>query len=163
MRKFHKRGLTLCLVSTMFTISVQKVSIQDRSPESLVGWQPNPGRRGAVAILLSYVFTIVACTWSILHLNIPGPSEGLSRRLWRKFVATIMTVFLPEIVLAHANVEHRAAIESLKELDNIDYLEVSYEPWSWRRKRDSVSKMLRKVFCSCSARNSETEAASELG
>ena len=72
-----------------------------------------------------------------------------------------MTVFLPEVVLAHAIVERTAAIESLKELNDIVDLEVCYKPWSWRRMSNSVSEMLRRALCCCPARNSQTEAVSE--
>jgi hypothetical protein len=61
--------------------------------------------------------------------------------MWRKIWAAVLTVLLPETILAHAIVERAAAIKSLQELKNdhdrkIDDLEIS-EPWSlWTRLRD---------------------------
>ncbi|KUJ21103.1 uncharacterized protein LY89DRAFT_577963, partial [Mollisia scopiformis] len=87
---------------------------------SVVGWQPNSDRRGTLAILESCIFTILACTWTILHLNVPGPSDSAFRILRRKMALAIITVFLPEIILAHAMMERSAAILSLQELKALD-------------------------------------------
>ncbi|PMD22287.1 hypothetical protein NA56DRAFT_570893, partial [Hyaloscypha hepaticicola] len=111
-------------------------SANEDGSERLVPWQPNPSRRGALAIFESCIFTIVACTWSIQHLNVPAPDDRPSAQFWRKIGAAVMTVLLPETILAHAIVERAAAIQSLQELKNdpdrkIDDLEVS-EPWKWR-------------------------------
>jgi hypothetical protein len=77
-----------------------------------------------------------------------------------------MTVLLPEIVLAHAIVERAAAIQSLDELRDgeIDDLEVSYVPWSWRRVMGWIERMGRKALCCCSASTSgPSEATAEGG
>jgi hypothetical protein len=116
-----------------------------------VGWQSSPSRRGTVAILESCIFTILACTWSILHLNLPGPFDSASKRLWRKVCSAILTAFLPEIVLAHAIVERAAATQSLQELKalGIHDLEICYNPWSWRRAWEGAQYLLRMAMCCC--------------
>ena len=120
----------------------------------MVGWQPNPSRRGAPAILESCVFTIIACTWSILHLNVPAPSDSSSTRLRRKIWGAVLTVFMPEVVLAHAIVERSAAVEALKELRSVSGtdgvigdLDVDYVPWSWGHSMRGLLNALRKVLC----------------
>jgi len=122
--------------------------------ERLVPWQPNPSRRGALAILESCIFTIVACTWSIQHLNVPAPTDRPSAQVWRKIGAAVLTVLMPETMLSLAIVERAAAIQSLQELKNdpdskIDDLEV-LDPWTWRLAVASLWTRLRNLIGCCS-------------
>jgi hypothetical protein len=106
--------IQLCILLIFFTITVQSASAEEVSSERLVGWQPTLDRRGALGILESCLFTTVACTWSIQKLNVPAAMDSDSTKLRRKILHALMTVFLPEIVLAHAIMERAAAIESLR-------------------------------------------------
>lgn len=139
-------------------------SANEDGSERLVPWQPNPSRRGALAILESCIFTIVACTWSIQHLNVPAPHDWPSDQILRKIGAAVGTVLLPEAILAHAIVERAAAIQSLQELKNdpdrkIDDLEVS-DPWTWRLAVASLWTRLRNLICCSSV---QTPASPEAG
>lgn len=122
--------------------------------DKVVGWQPNPNRRGALSILESCIFTIIACTWSIQHLNVPAPWETAPEIRWRRIRHALMTLLMPEIVLAHAIVERAAAIQSLKELRDaeIEDLEVCYVPWSWRRSMSWLRQWLRRTLICRSGR-----------
>lgn len=40
------------------------------SNETLVGWTPEDGTRGSWSIIISSLFTIIACTWTVLHPRI---------------------------------------------------------------------------------------------
>lgn len=40
-----------------------------------VSWQAAPTRRGSWSIISSYLAIIFACTWTVQHLNGPGPEE----------------------------------------------------------------------------------------
>jgi hypothetical protein len=110
--------LALYIILIFFASAVQSALNGKLSEEPLVGWQPNPDRRGALSILKSCILTIIAYTWSIQHLNVPAPSGSRSTRLRRKIRHALMTIFLPEVVLPHAIVERAPAIEYLKELDD---------------------------------------------
>jgi hypothetical protein len=88
-------------------------SANEGDSERLVPWQPNPSRRGALAIRESCIFTVVACTWSIQHLNVPAPDDQPSNQILRKIKAAMLTMLLPEIMLSLAIVERAAAIQSL--------------------------------------------------
>ena len=131
--------------------------------ERLVPWQPNPSRRGALAILESCIFTIVACTWSIQHLNVPAPDDRPSAQIWRKIWAAVLTVLLPETMLSLAIVERAAAIQSLQKLKNdpdskIDDLEV-LDPWTWRLAVASLWARLRNLICCCSVQAPDSAEA----
>jgi hypothetical protein len=135
--------------------------------ERLVPWQPNPSRRGALAILESCIFTIFACTWSIQHLNVPAPDDRPSDQIWRKIEAAVLTVLLPETMLSLAIVERAGAIQSLQELKNdpdskIDDLEV-LDPWTWRLAVASLWTRLRNLICHRSVQTQGSpEAAFEM-
>jgi hypothetical protein len=77
----------------------------ESSQDELVGWQAIPTRRGTFDIIQSCFFTILACTWTIQHLNIPSPEDKPHEIRWRKFRWMLLTIFLPEFILAHAAVE----------------------------------------------------------
>jgi hypothetical protein len=56
-------------------------------PKVQTNFVSSPNTRGTLDILWSCVFTIIACTWTIQHLNIPEQrddvSERMDRRHWR--------------------------------------------------------------------------------
>ena len=74
-----------------------------------VGWTDNPDIRGTLDIISSCLFTIFACTWSVLHLNIPGPTDGAMTRLLRKIKWMIITVLAPEYIFYSAIRERKWA------------------------------------------------------
>jgi hypothetical protein len=117
---------------------------QDR-PESppgsnhqLVGWQDNPGRRGSLNILMNCAFTVLSCTWSIQHLNLPDPKDCFCRKLLRKSKWMLLTILLPELILAHAVLEFIMAVNSTKDMGGVDGVFVHY-PW-WLFKRQTQTK-----------------------
>ncbi|KAI0418917.1 hypothetical protein F5X98DRAFT_96117 [Xylaria grammica] len=99
-----------------------------------VGWQSSPGRRGTLTIIENCLFTIIACTWSIQHPNVPGLGEAGWRTLIRKCKWTVFTLFFPEFLMAHAILEFVMAVENMKSLDILGHLHDSL-PWFYRRVR----------------------------
>jgi hypothetical protein len=93
------------------TVTVADNSMDPDRPD-LSGWQANPARRGSLDILLNCVFTILACTWSIQHLNIPGPGDTWREELLRKIKWTLATIVLPELVITQAALEMAMATRS---------------------------------------------------
>ncbi|KAK6958252.1 hypothetical protein Daesc_001049 [Daldinia eschscholtzii] len=96
-----KLALLLCLMTATTGQNItQPLQSED---EGLVGWQPNPAQRGTINILESCIITIIACTWTIHHPNIPSqkPKTMLGNFLHHlKWMA--LTVLLPEFILAQA-------------------------------------------------------------
>jgi hypothetical protein len=62
----------------------------------------NPSHRGTLNILESCLFTIVLCTWSVLHLNVPALDDGSVTKLLQKVKWMLITIVFPEFILALA-------------------------------------------------------------
>jgi hypothetical protein len=114
---FHYALLLLaCVVFTL--ASAQNSTAPSRNKaQGPVGWQANPNRRGTLNIIESCVFTILACTWSIQHLNVPAPSESGCTKMRRKIKWTILTILFPELLTAHAIAELYMAALATREYE----------------------------------------------
>ncbi|KAI9796758.1 MAG: hypothetical protein M1833_005998 [Piccolia ochrophora] len=109
------------------------------------GWVSSPQRRGTMDIIWGCFVTVFVCTWTILHLNLPAPDEGLWQILVRKSRWMVMAVIVPEVLTASAFAQRVAARESVRAMEAIDC------PWTmrhafyfnmggvWLRPRDSES------------------------
>ncbi|KAI9766810.1 MAG: hypothetical protein M1840_006285 [Geoglossum simile] len=82
--------------------------------------------RGTFDILWSSIFTLLICTWTIQHLNIPGwVHEGentLKRSLkrgWTKLKWMLITLMLPELLVARAVQDFMLARRSYEEMKEI--------------------------------------------
>ncbi|PVI00805.1 hypothetical protein DM02DRAFT_671697, partial [Periconia macrospinosa] len=94
-----------------------------------VGWQNNPGRRGTWDIVWSCATTIFACTWSIQHLNVPGPHDGTIRKLLRSCKWMVITILFPEFILVHAFFELAMAIQATELVKERTSRKVAEYPW----------------------------------
>jgi hypothetical protein len=121
-------------------------------PESdaSVEWQGSPGRRGTLTILWSCLITVLACTWSIQHLNLPGPRDGPWAQMLRKCKWAAITLLFPEFIMAHAIYELAMAIHDLGKLEARRARTV--EPW-WLKlaqgKQVKPPAWLTRVLCCC--------------
>ncbi|KAI0385171.1 hypothetical protein F5Y04DRAFT_269091 [Hypomontagnella monticulosa] len=97
-----------------------------------VGWQPGNSHRSTWAIVSNCLSTIIACTWSVQHLNVPGSQDGFWTRLLRNCKWMLITILFPEFVVLHAMLEFTLAIQAFKlieeNFDNVDY------PWWYNAK-----------------------------
>lgn len=84
-----------------------------RPQDAIVGWVNNPKRRGTLTLLIECLTTIIACTWTVLHLNAPAISDSTMTRLGRKAKWMGITMFFPEFVFAKAVCELRLALYTL--------------------------------------------------
>jgi len=84
---------------------------QCTSPSVSVGFVSGADVRGTIDILWSCLFTIVACTYSVLHLNIPeqrwgrdpgqmGDIKWMVKRTWASLRYMLITMIAPELLLA---------------------------------------------------------------
>ena len=91
------------------------------TPETPVNFVASAGVRGTFDILWSCVFTILACTWTIQHLNIPEQRDRSKetskrrgapvwydavwaiKRFWTGFKWMIATILAPEMILGKAS------------------------------------------------------------
>ena len=99
------------------------------TPSSRTNYVSSPDTRGALDVLWSCFFTIIACTWTIQHLNVPEQPIFDSRELpWYKdwlwklqgFRRTLkwmlVTIFAPEYILGKAVADLYAANRSRREM-----------------------------------------------
>ncbi|KAF1959732.1 hypothetical protein CC80DRAFT_466828 [Byssothecium circinans] len=98
-------SFALCLNST-------ENRVNDQSPQ-LVGWRDGPKERGTIKLLWNCLTTIIACTWTILHLNVPHPDHSTKTKVLRKAKWMAMTILFPEFIFAKAVTELQMAIDDL--------------------------------------------------
>ena len=97
-----------------------------------IGWQANPNRRGTLAIIENCLFTIISCTWSIQHLNIPKLGEGWCHTLLRQCKWAVFTLLFPEFIMVHAILEFVMAVEDMMLLDKEHHLNIELPWWLFR-------------------------------
>ncbi|OTB16007.1 hypothetical protein K445DRAFT_317638 [Daldinia sp. EC12] len=101
--KFPVKLELILLYLTSATIAQNITQPSQSEGNGLVGWQSNPAQRGTTNILESCILTIIACTWTIHHPNVPSqkPKTMLGNFLhhlkWMTF-----TILVPEFILAQA-------------------------------------------------------------
>ncbi|KAI1114193.1 hypothetical protein F5Y14DRAFT_415710 [Nemania sp. NC0429] len=99
--------------------------------DDVVAWQAAPGRRSTLMIIENCLFTIIACTWSIQHLNVQGPAETWWQTFPRKCKWTAFSVFFPEVLMAHAILEFVMAVGDMRILSKEGLLDDD-PPWFFR-------------------------------
>ncbi|KAK9773751.1 hypothetical protein AB5N19_13817 [Seiridium cardinale] len=87
--------------------------------ETRVGWHDGPTGRGTLALLYSCLITIFTCTWTVLHLNVPGLEDGLWTGIIRKTKWMAITILMPEFIFSKAICELRLALSDLHEFENM--------------------------------------------
>lgn len=90
-----------------------------------------PSTRGTLQIITSCLFTIIICTWSVMHLSLPAPDDGLWTKLLRKLKWMTITAIAPEFALTANCVEHFNAeqlMASLRAKEENGELEGILEP-----------------------------------
>lgn len=86
--------------------------------DQLVSWQAGNDHRGTWDIIISCLSTIIACTWSVQHLNVPGHRrDGQWTRWLRSVKWMIITILFPELIVIHAVIELQMAIKALRRME----------------------------------------------
>jgi len=86
-------------------------------PYPLVGWTPSyNSTRGTLDLIFTCFFTLTICTWTLQHLNLPGPHDSLAAKLLRKIKWTAVTILAPEYLAALALDQRFAAAESVRQM-----------------------------------------------
>ncbi|KAJ5162134.1 hypothetical protein N7492_007526 [Penicillium capsulatum] len=78
----------------------------------LLSWQLDGNSRSAWDILWSCATSIFACTWTILHSDVPGRQISEARRTVMFARTWLMALFVPELILGYAFEEFVAARSS---------------------------------------------------
>lgn len=86
--------------------------------DDVVGWVSGPTERGTLALVWSCVITIFACTWTVLHLNVPGRKDTSLTVTLRKLKWMVINILFPEFVFSKAVCDLRLALQELREFDD---------------------------------------------
>ncbi|KAI0841331.1 hypothetical protein F5Y06DRAFT_261297 [Hypoxylon sp. FL0890] len=83
--------------------NVLAVDVLTTSPNGRVsGWVNQPTYRGTWDIIWTCLVTIFICTYTLLCLNVPAPSDSLFITIRRRVMWMILAIIGPEIVLTYA-------------------------------------------------------------
>ncbi|CAI7642055.1 unnamed protein product [Penicillium discolor] len=77
-------------------------SFAQSNSTALEGWQLDDNTRSSWDILWTCVSTILACTWTALHISVPTRAETQAVYLWWKAVAWVGTILGPEFMAGTA-------------------------------------------------------------
>jgi len=78
------------------------------------GCQPSPDGRGTLDPIYSCLLTIFMCTWSVLCVNVPAPSDGITRIFSRKMMFAALGILRPEFIAQAALGQWISAKQSVK-------------------------------------------------
>ena len=98
-------------------------------PSTHVSYVLSPNIRSTLDILWGCLATIIACTYTVLHLNVPeqrrdrdpgfrGDFKWGARRLYRSVKWAVITILGPEFILAKSWADYVSARRQLKKLHN---------------------------------------------
>ena len=79
----------------------------------MVGWTAGPTQRGTLMLVYGCLSTIFVSTWTVLHLNVPHPDDGVGTRTLRKMKWMAITILFPEFIFSKAVCELRLAVADL--------------------------------------------------
>ncbi|OTA57157.1 hypothetical protein K449DRAFT_386465 [Hypoxylon sp. EC38] len=80
----------------------EELGYQITGPTESVGWVNEAEFRGTLELVWTCVFTLFACLWASLHLNIPGPDDTECTKYLRKLKWTFLAATFPEVVVSVA-------------------------------------------------------------
>jgi hypothetical protein len=83
---------------------------QNATTYTTVSWvSDGDNKRSTISLLYNCLFTIFLCTWSAMHLNVPGEKESQLQTFRRKCKWMLIGVLAPEYVAALAVSECHSA------------------------------------------------------
>ncbi|KAL9608011.1 MAG: hypothetical protein Q9167_007129 [Letrouitia subvulpina] len=91
------------------------------------GWVHQPNTRGTLDILWDCLVTIFLCTWTVLCLNVPAPSDSQLTIIVRKLRWMAYAIIGPEFVLGAAAGQYKDAQRAVSA-----FKEMGYPKWTMR-------------------------------
>ena len=135
-------GTQLLMLLYFFPLAAGFNATAPPSDDQPVGWQAGFHDRGTWAIISSCLSTIIACTWSIQHLNVPATSDGKWHRNLRSCKWMLVNILFPEFVFLQAAFELFMAVKALNQIAS-NGKDVAY-PW-WYHCRLSLSTLVQEI------------------
>jgi len=87
----------------------------------MVGWQFSNDSRSTFDILWTCLLTLFACVWTVIHLNIPSPTDSTWVIFRRKAKWMLLTLIAPEILNGVAWGQNKRARDSVKKMHELGY------------------------------------------
>lgn len=101
--------------------------VERRSDAIRQGWTSQPDGRGTWDILWSCGSTMVLCSWSLLCLNVPGPTDSRFQMFRRKIYVTTLCFLGPEFIFMVALGQWISAHRSVQE-----FRASGFDKWTMR-------------------------------
>jgi hypothetical protein len=125
-RKFD-RLFFLCLVPLVKAYMIFETTCSTPNPQSEFMFVSSPNFRGTLDILWSSLFTIIACTWTLQHPNVPEQRNGRDpgrlgdlkwklKGLYKSALRMFCTVIAPEMMIGAACGEMMSARRELEKM-----------------------------------------------
>ncbi|OBU01223.2 hypothetical protein VE01_00680 [Pseudogymnoascus verrucosus] len=93
--------------------------------EARQGWTSQDNKRGTLQIIWSCAFTMFLCSWSVLCLNVPGPTDSRFKVFRRKVYITALAFLGPEFIFQIALGQFVSARHSVQ-----DFHAAGYTQWT---------------------------------
>jgi hypothetical protein len=106
-------------------------------PANIHGYVSSPETRGTLDIVWTCVATLLLCTWTVLHLNVPievsskGPAQIICHQVYlvaRKLQWMFITLMAPEVILGMALMGLLSARRTTREM--LKYAREDGVPWT---------------------------------
>jgi hypothetical protein len=98
--------LFLTVLQSSLAVAGAEQTGQNATAHTKVGWVCDAdNKRSTLTLLYNCLFTIFLCTWSAMHLNVPGEKDTQLRTFLRKCTWMLLGVLAPEYVAFLAIVE----------------------------------------------------------
>lgn len=113
----YRPSLCFLLASGLVVATNAQNTTENTSADATVGWESGPTTRGTLNLVWSCLSIIFSCTWSVLHLNVPGLDDSALTKVLRKTKWMIINILFPEFVLYKALCDLGQALYELREID----------------------------------------------
>ena len=137
---------TNCQAQNVSSLGANGSNVQN---QTYTGWQAGPSTRGTLDIVWTCLTAIFACSWTILHLNVPMPCEPKWKAPLRKAKWMALTILFPEFIFSKAVSELKMAIDDLHDMHELHALKKTAkgEDLEWTVEYDGTSAAtLYKIF-----------------
>lgn len=95
----------------------------------MVGFQWGGNVRGTIDIVWSCVIVLVTAVWTVVHVNIPAPGDGLWTTMSRRLRWGCACVFAPDMLTLVAASQWDAAVRSVHEMSALQQVRDSPDKW----------------------------------
>jgi hypothetical protein len=143
-------------------------------PEQSYNLVKSPSGRGTLNIFWSCIATIIACTWTVLHLNVPekrsdrdsgwrGDIKWNMKGFWTKIKWMLVTMLAPELALtlAAANFmnarEQRDRLAEFAEKDGVEWTVTTHISQVWVGSLSNLTLVQRSLAGRSSTQHCQLE------